>query len=127
VQFLLPAGGGGTDVAPGNDVAASSGGGAVDSNGEDAPFGSLMAGGGAGEIGGTSNGPNGSGAAGTYGTYPAGFSTADGSLGTPANTSAPDYSLCEGLDNLTGAGSNDGTSNFTAGGDGCVVLRCLSP
>ncbi|MBA2663666.1 MAG: hypothetical protein H0U74_15365 [Bradymonadaceae bacterium] len=128
-SFVIPAGGGGTAFAQGEDVESGSGGGATDSNGESSPVGFQQAGGGAGEEGGSSDGVMGaSGGAGTYGTYPGGFSTADGSFGVPANTSAPDYLLCKGLsDGDIGAGSNDGGSGFDNGGDGCVVLRCVAP
>ncbi|QDG49339.1 hypothetical protein FIV42_00885 [Persicimonas caeni] len=127
-SFVVPAGGGGTEFGRGDDVAAGSGGGATDSNGEDAFVASGEAGGGAGEVGGVSVGPNNAGAAGTYGTYPTGFSTADGLDGVPANTSAPDYSLCQGISSgSVGAGSNQLGSGFNAGGDGCVVLRCVAP
>lgn len=127
-SFLIPAGGGGTEFTMGDDVTFGSGGGALDSNGEDAPFGSGEAGGGAGEEGGAFLGLNGGGGAGTYGNYPPGFSTADGLDGTPANTSAPDYSLCEGIgEGEVGAGASELGSMWTAGGDGCVILRCVAP
>lgn len=127
-SFVIPAGGGGTDIGTGDDVAAGFGGGATDSNGEAAPIASGEAGGGAGDVGGSYLGSNGGAAAGTYGTYPAGFSTADGLDGVPANTSAPDYSLCQGIgQGSVGAGSNEVGSGFNAGGDGCVILRCVAP
>lgn len=127
-EFVIPAGGGSSQFGAGDDVAAGLGGGAVDSNGEDAGFGSGDAGGGAGEVGGSFLGSNGGAAAGTYGTYPAGFSTADGINGEPANTTAPDYALCEGLsEGDVGAGANPLGSMWNAGGDGCVILRCVAP
>jgi hypothetical protein len=129
VAFIVPAGGGGTEGGAGDDVASGAGGGATDSNGEDAQLFTEGAGGGAGENGGLSSGVTQGGAkAGTYGTYPAGFTTADGLDGVPANTSATDYTECQGIGGgSVGAGANTMSSGFDAGGDGCVVLRCAAP
>ncbi len=125
-SFVVPAGGGGTDFGAGDDVSALGGGGALGPAGEDAPIASQEAGGGAGAQGGSYLGSAGGAAAGTYGTYPAGFTTADGTSGTPANTTAPDYSSCQGIGaGSVGAGANPLGSMWNAGGDGCVVIRCV--
>ena len=41
---------------------------------------------------------------------------------TPAGTSNPDYSRCQGA-NMIGAGASDLGLGY--GGDGCVILRCV--
>ncbi len=64
------------------------------------------------------------GSAGVYGTLPGGFTSANSALGVnPANVTAHDYSLC-GVVSGRSAGSG-GPS--TAGGNGCVVFRCVAP
>jgi hypothetical protein len=123
VSFVVPAGAGASSSGAGQDVQAGAGGGSTDSNGEDAFFGSGSGGGGAGDQGGSID------QAGTYGTLSASLTSSDGSAGTPANTSAPDYSLCQGLNNGSpGAGSGAIVGALSqVGGDGCVILRCVSP
>jgi hypothetical protein len=120
MSFVVPAGAGGSATLEGQDVTAGQGGGALDSNGENASVGSGSGGGGAGEIGGSVD------AAGTYGALATGLTSTDGFFGQPANTSAADYSLCQGLNGgAPGAGQGDVT--YDVGGDGCVVLRCVAP
>ncbi len=98
------------------------GGGAGTQDGQSASFSSMEGGGGAGADGGST------GQAGTYGALPAGLTSADGSLGEPANTSNPDYGSCMGLTmGMPGAGAGDTTMAGTWGGDGCVIVRCVAP
>ncbi len=124
LSFVVPAGGGGDAAGAYGmaDVQAGAGGGSLDSNGVDA-FDMGSGGGGAGEEGGDVD------TGGTYGTVPSQLITSDGFDGQPANTSAPDYTLCQGLNNGDpAAGTGAPSSNTTLiGGDGCVILRCAAP
>ncbi len=103
---------GGTDV----NVTLAGTGGASGNVGDDGS--NDQGGGGAGDPGGLEN------TAGAYGPLPSGLTgyDADDVNMTPAGTSNPDYSRCQGA-NMIGAGASDLGLGY--GGDGCVILRCV--
>lgn len=125
-SFVIPGGGGAGFMQEGQSTGSAGAGTGSMASGADGTVAESQGGGGAGDPGGVSGMVFGdAGQAGGYGALPAGLTSMDGAGdGDPANTTAPDRSLCVGLrSGDPPAGSS--SISFEEGGDGCVVLRCV--
>ncbi|MEZ4257175.1 MAG: hypothetical protein R3A78_15915, partial [Polyangiales bacterium] len=125
--FVIPAGGGGTEIYEGGNAGDQDSGTEAGHAGADGASGQVCGGGGAGEnggAGGTSYGERGYG--GGYGTLPTGLTSQVATDPYGVNANVHDNSSCVGTTNgFVAAGRGADGFGGLEGGDGCVVFRCV--